>query len=397
MASSPWSSSPAAAPAPVPPPSPAAFDLRPLSLGELLDRIFAVYRAHFWLFAGIASVPALLQMLLGGVQVWIMHAFLKGMAPTQMQIGSGLSGSVLGIAVFLLFAVMHAATAYSVSEVYLGRTATVGGSIRAIAPRWLRYIGIAIWQTLSMLWPALLGMALGGIIMATRSTSMVVLGGFLFFAGAFGGLIGGFIFYLRNSLGVPASVVEGLTVRQSMRRSKVLTQGTKGRIFVTLLISGVLYMVAGMLQIPLAAVVVQATLHQQDALWAQALNLFIGFLSTSVVSPVAMIGLSLLYFDQRVRREAFDIEFLLGAAGPEPPASEVPVSFTEPAWTPPAQARFVTADAPQHEPSDAVYAGLVSAPRAEAGAEAGTEASAAEPAVTETPLPPGEPDHASGL
>ena len=32
----------------------ARFELRPLSLGEVLDRTFAFYRSRFWLFAGIS-------------------------------------------------------------------------------------------------------------------------------------------------------------------------------------------------------------------------------------------------------------------------------------------------------------------------------------------------------
>jgi hypothetical protein len=35
----------------------ADLDLRPLSLGEMLDRTFSLYRGHFWLFIGINSVP----------------------------------------------------------------------------------------------------------------------------------------------------------------------------------------------------------------------------------------------------------------------------------------------------------------------------------------------------
>ena len=35
----------------------AALDLRPLSLGELLDRTFFLYRRHFLLFVGIAAIP----------------------------------------------------------------------------------------------------------------------------------------------------------------------------------------------------------------------------------------------------------------------------------------------------------------------------------------------------
>src|SRR5579875_3627754 len=34
------------------------FELRPLSLGEILDRTFALYRSRFWLFAGISMIAA---------------------------------------------------------------------------------------------------------------------------------------------------------------------------------------------------------------------------------------------------------------------------------------------------------------------------------------------------
>jgi hypothetical protein len=40
--------------------------------------------------------------------------------------------------------------------------------------------------------------------------------------------------------------------------------------------------------------------------------LLVGFVSHTAVQPVLMIGLSLLYFDQRVRKEAFDLVMLLG-------------------------------------------------------------------------------------
>ncbi len=33
-------------------------DLRPLSLGELLDRTFTFIKQHFWLFVGIMAIPA---------------------------------------------------------------------------------------------------------------------------------------------------------------------------------------------------------------------------------------------------------------------------------------------------------------------------------------------------
>ena len=41
------------------------FELRPLSLGEVLDRTFAIYRSRFWLFAGIAMTAAAVNAVVG--------------------------------------------------------------------------------------------------------------------------------------------------------------------------------------------------------------------------------------------------------------------------------------------------------------------------------------------
>lgn len=40
----------------------AQLDLRPLSLGEILDRTFSLYRRHFMLFLGITAIPNLLVL-----------------------------------------------------------------------------------------------------------------------------------------------------------------------------------------------------------------------------------------------------------------------------------------------------------------------------------------------
>jgi len=139
-----------------------------------------------------------------------------------------------------------------------------------------------------------------------------ILGGFLIFVGGLGGFVGGYFFYLRNSLAVPATVVERLSVRASMRRSKVLIPGAKGKIFLVGLISGCLYMVVGVVQAPLAFMMMLALQKGHESVAAQAGTLLIGFVGHSVVMPVAMIGYTLVYFDQRVRKEAFDLVVLLG-------------------------------------------------------------------------------------
>jgi hypothetical protein len=66
------------------------------------------------------------------------------------------------------------------------------------------------------------------------------------------------------------------------------------------------------------------------------------------VQPILMIGLSLIYFDQRVRKEAFDLLMLLGPETvPVVPAAPVvwpPVAPVEAAvWPPVAETAGMTA------------------------------------------------------
>jgi hypothetical protein len=63
----------------------------------------------------------------------------------------------------------------------------------------------------------------------------------------------------------------------------------------------------------------------------QMVQLSGAFLSRLLVGPVAAIALCLFYFDERVRHEGFDIEFLMLRTGP-PPAN--PPAETSPSPEP---------------------------------------------------------------
>jgi hypothetical protein len=215
----------------------------------------------------------------------------------------------------LAFVVTQAATVYALSEVYLGRQTTIGASVRATIGRWYRYLGIGIWQGFSRMWLPMAVAGAGGLLFLTKVSGLEVLGGILVFLGIAGGFPVGFILWLRNSLGVQATVIEGLTVRASMRRSKVLTVGAKGRIFVVLLLAGALNYAASLLQMPLLLFVTFTLAKGGKAIGSEIVMLMVSFLGHAVVEPVIMIGLSLVYFDQRVRHEGFDLLMLLG---PEP-------------------------------------------------------------------------------
>jgi hypothetical protein len=296
----------------------AAHEMRPLSLGEVLDRTFSVYRSRFWLFAGISAVSGAVQLLADVLNVVAHHLVLVRWGFRVAFLGTQIGGGVAGLLFFLAAAVTQAATIYALGEVYLGRATSIGDSLRATAGRWYRYLGIALWQAWSVMWLPLVLLAPVFFLIPWKITSLYWLSGVLIFLAICGGIPFGVVCYLRNSLAVPASVEEQLEVRPSMRRSKLLAAGTKGRIFVVLLIAGMLFWVAAAVEAPMLFFIARAPL--QEHVMAQMTILVVTFVSHTLISPVALIGLALVYFDQRVRKEAFDLLMLLGqeTAGAQP-------------------------------------------------------------------------------
>jgi hypothetical protein len=52
-----------------------------------------------------------------------------------------------------------------------------------------------------------------------------------------------------------------------------------------------------------------------------------GFVAGSLTGPLATIGISLLYYDERVRKEAFDLHLMMSSldAAPEPVVAQLQV------------------------------------------------------------------------
>jgi len=308
----------------------AAYGLRPLSTGEVLDRTFEIYRAHFWLFAGLASLSGAFSLILNAIQMVVHHAVLLHYGIRIAGLVTQGSSAVMGLLGLPVTAVVYAASVYALCEVYLGRRTTAKESLNATIGRWLRYVGIALWQGWSAVWVGLLVVVPGIVLVSIGGKAigvgMVVVAGFMVFAGFVAGGVYGVIAYIRNSLAIPASVMEGTGVRASMRRSKTLATDTKGKIFVVLLIAFALYLVVGTIESPMLFFIARSPFKEH--VMAQAAVLLIGFVGHTLVSPVALIGLTLVYFDQRVRIEAFDLVMMLGGVAAPEVAAWAPVEGT---------------------------------------------------------------------
>jgi hypothetical protein len=308
-----WETAPQTVPMSVASAMPPVHQLRPLTTGEILDSTFTLFRSRFWLFAGLASLAGAWQVVVQALQLLLHHELRVHLGARSALIATQF-GVVLSVIIMLpVVAVVYAAVVYALGEVYLGRPSTAAQALRATRRKWLRYVGIALWQGWSAAWLAVLLLipAFGLLFLIPKMPILGAAGGgLLILLAIFGGGIYGAIAYIRNSLAVPAAVVEGSAVRPSMRRSKDLAAGTKGRIFVALLVAWALYLVAVTIDAPMLFVVGRSP--NEEHVLAQAVIFLVGFLSTTFISPVPTIGLTLVYFDQRVRKEAFDLQMLLG-------------------------------------------------------------------------------------
>ena len=126
---------------------------------------------------------------------------------------------------------------------------------------------------------------------------------------------------LQYALAVPALLLEKINAGQALKRSKVLTRGQFGRIFVvgllTLVVSGVMcWVVQGPFTV---AIIVLAVVKIEPPGWLVLLSNISGGVAGALTGPLFTIALVLLYYDIRVRNEAYDLQLMMAALGPPSP------------------------------------------------------------------------------
>lgn len=143
-------------------------------------------------------------------------------------------------------------------------------------------------------------------------------------------IVPGVLLFIMWSLAVPAKVLENLGVGDALSRSSDLTKNDRGRVFVIWLMFIVLGLgVSLLLRWPIeiaAGVNSMFALQRTGALWQVAL-LVSSFVSQCLVGPLATVAFSLLYYDERVRKEAFDLELMMASLDP----TQLPTSPVSPA------------------------------------------------------------------
>jgi hypothetical protein len=229
-------------------------DLRPstLSVGRMFSRTFQVLRANLvsvYVLTGIAQLPTLL-LLLQLVD-----------RPMTLQEAQERSASISSLGLLLSYAIVGPITYI----VFMHMRGTPAG------------VGAALLQGLKRFLPVL-------------ATTFLV--GLVCFGGVFLLIIPAFIFFCMLYVAVPTVVVERSGIRGALKRSAVLTKGSKGTIFLFLLLEGI----AGWLVLRVITAVLPGGTPAVIGIWAHMV-VFGGF--SAVAAAVA-------YHDLRVGMDGMD-------------------------------------------------------------------------------------------
>jgi hypothetical protein len=244
-----------------------------MTTGVLLDRAFRLYTGNFALMLGIAAaayVPFYLIML-------VIESSIGGHMPSQV---GGLWTLIFQLVFMILWAsiafpIATGATTFAISERYLGNDVTIGDALR---------------RGLSHFWPL--------SIAQITATIRVVFGFFLL-------IIPGILWMLSYSLIVPVILIEGAKAMPSLRRSRELIKGYRGKAFSIVLVVNLLQLVL-IGGVNLIAGVFFSAETDSGSILSSALNNLLSIFLT----PLGIIATILLYYDMRIRKEGFDLEIL---------------------------------------------------------------------------------------
>lgn len=293
--------------------------LRPMTLGEVLDTTFSLYKKNFWLFAGITALPFLLILFF---QI-VIAAIGNPLAQTAQQpptispnfFARVFAGAMVGGILYLLIVgYTQAATIFAVSDLYLGRAASVRGSFGRVGAKIFRIMLIFLLGIVGAIIGIFAVAFVAGLVGAILGSPLLMVPIFLLAA------IPALILLCRMALWIPTAMLENVGAVGSLQRSLHLTKGFAFQIFaICLLVVFLTYTAMAIFQLPFLGMAFKAAAARQALPFGVAVLQDLGaFVSQVLVGPIGSIALSLMYYNLRVRKEAFDIQHLMNSlqAGP---------------------------------------------------------------------------------
>jgi hypothetical protein len=269
--------------------------MRPRRVGEILDAAIKIYLSNARTLMGLAAVVVIpVQVLIAIVYLSTFSAgsdvpggsFSIALHPQPAQDPAARAGASLVVSLLSLVvaALVTAASVKAVSDAYLDHPPAIGTSLRYALRRLLAVLGCEVLRVL--------GLILGFVAL----------------------IIPGIWLYGRWSVAVPALLVERVGPVSAIRRSSRLVKGRWWPVAGVLIVSTVM---VSIISAALSAVLIGvASLPSQPSLGVAVLVATLSSVVTGVVTqPFTATVTTILYYDLRVRREAYDLQVLADQLG----------------------------------------------------------------------------------
>ena len=263
--------------------------LKSMRFADILDTTFSLYRKHFWLFLGLVSFSLFAELashlLVDFSQFFVQRAPLIGIAIILITVTFsviGMGGVVIGS-----------------GATYLGENITIHTTLQ---------------RTIDRFWPLMGCFLLWCLVISCLAVTIVGIPFAIYFAVRWGFFLGTIVF-------------EKPVISIALKRSSELVKGMWWRMFGTLLaiflFSAIIHAV---IEISIGLILVATNLvseidfidvfewgllgtsFKSSTPLVHAISIVIHLVVHAISFPIWIIGVTLLYFNQRIRKEAFDIE-----------------------------------------------------------------------------------------
>jgi hypothetical protein len=304
--------------------------LAPLGAGDLIDRAVRLYRRHLFVLIRTAAPPVII-VAAGWVlfSISIRQIFLTFQTSDLLvNVLLLLLAMVIMLAGYLsILVVMGGATRTLVAHLLRNDPVTARATYNAVRAR---FGGLVVASIIMLFW--ILGaffvatsgaqMVAGVTLFAAAALALIAPGWLAAIVGGIGFLVGTaaslwlFFLIVGRVVYVPqVMLVEGKGVFEAVGRSFSLARGNIRRLMAMTLFTTFGIMSAMILLLVIIGFVGAATgVNMRDStewpVWYAILYSILGPLSSILLTPVWMLGLSLLYVDERVRHEGYDIELM---------------------------------------------------------------------------------------
>jgi hypothetical protein len=281
--------------------------LRPRTVGEIVDGAFRLYRRNFRSFLLIVAVVYLpVRLLSFGTDVFLLGKYGgPGILSRSLAAGNALNQISTFKTYFEDYLTYFAQWALTVVivNVILDYPVSIGEAYGEVKRRLGSVVGLIGLQIIIALGvvvvpPIFLLVALGDQP-ERASGELILLGGFLNVVYA--------VLLVGLQLVVPAAVNEGLSPVEALSRSWELINRYWWRTVALVLVLSIIAVILALVTGTLLGAIVDIAFKSNNST-GLAIQRGIGILVTILYAPVEIGAVTLYYFDQRVRKEGFDLE-----------------------------------------------------------------------------------------